>query len=447
MTTLRKLTRRPWLALTLAALAAIGLAVGGYHAFWHSNLKRFQEVRPGVFYRSGLASEWGYDYAVRRYGIRTVISALPEDPILRTGWIDPGRPSGPRESQCLVAHGLAIVHLPMGDEACWPWPTPWQFEEFFNVCDDRQRWPILLHCVGGRHRTGVLSALFRLEYDRWEVAPTLEEMYRFEFGRPQVVSEHNLRTYVRRPRPNDAAWTALRKAFAPVLEHAPEDYEALVYGLRNSPRRAVVDAALLAYVRDDKPFALPLAARLVEPRHPASSEVVARAAERIAAATSTSDATTADPPDDLACAAALIADYGTPDQQQALQQALQAGLASPEPSAAHHALASGVFNRYTRNRLPYWRLLLADRRERRDDAAPGRRYCDTAAARLSIVIDRALIAHDDAENWDRGVEAAEAWFREHTVEVQLTTLVPPEGRKSVASGSGLVEEDLSRVRR
>jgi hypothetical protein len=41
------------------ALLAATACVGGYVAFWHAQLKRFQAVREGVLYRSGQPSEFG----------------------------------------------------------------------------------------------------------------------------------------------------------------------------------------------------------------------------------------------------------------------------------------------------------------------------------------------------------------------------------------------------
>ena len=64
--------------------------------------------------------------------------------------------------------------------------------------------------MGGRHRTGTISALFRLEYDRWPVERVLAEMYSFKFGEGTPMQEYNLRTYLPRPHPNEAAWQTLR---------------------------------------------------------------------------------------------------------------------------------------------------------------------------------------------------------------------------------------------
>ena len=116
--------------------------------------------------------------------MKTVLSLQLFDPQLSRGLIDPGRPSGSRESDYVATATAAhLVQWPMGQESCWPWMTPWQFEEFFRMFDNPENFPVAVHCMGGRHRTGTISALFRLEYDRWPVERALAEMYSFKFRR------------------------------------------------------------------------------------------------------------------------------------------------------------------------------------------------------------------------------------------------------------------------
>jgi protein tyrosine/serine phosphatase len=65
----------------------------------------------------------------------------------------------------------------MGAEAFWPWFSPEQFEAFFELMDDPTNFPVAVHCIGGRHRTGTFVALYRLEYQRWNVEDAQREMY------------------------------------------------------------------------------------------------------------------------------------------------------------------------------------------------------------------------------------------------------------------------------
>ncbi|MGH7134748.1 MAG: fused DSP-PTPase phosphatase/NAD kinase-like protein, partial [Pirellulales bacterium] len=244
--------------LTLAMLAGALLAAG-YWAFWHQHLKRFQVVREGVFYRVAQPSEYGMSYLVKTVGVKTVLSVQLYDFRLRRGLVSFGPPDGCRESEYVRQLGAAAVQWPMGVEKSWPWLTPWQFEQFFQLLDDPQNWPVAVHCQGGRHRTGTLAALFRLEYDRWDPDRALTEMYSFDFGGPIRLQEQNLRTYLPRPHPDATEWAALQKYWSPILEGpAIADYESLIRILGGERRdRSQIDQSLADYLDNQRPFCLP----------------------------------------------------------------------------------------------------------------------------------------------------------------------------------------------
>jgi protein tyrosine/serine phosphatase len=41
---------------------------------------------------------------------------------------------------------------------------------------------VYVHCVGGRHRTGVMTAVYRMIQDRWTADQAFQEMERYKFG-------------------------------------------------------------------------------------------------------------------------------------------------------------------------------------------------------------------------------------------------------------------------
>ena len=117
-----------------------------------------------------------------------------------------------------------------------------------------------------------------------------------------------------------------------------------------------------------------------------------------------------------AASAALVADFGSPKQQQQLLALLEQGAKTADPTPRYRAVAAGVTNRYTGNRIAYLRPLLADLRARPERAARQYRYADTAVARLTSILDVDFLGvHEEADRaaWDRGIEAARAWFAEH----------------------------------
>ena len=39
-----------------------------------------------------------------------------------------------------------------------------------------------MHCAGGRHRTGVLGAVYRFNHDNWNIDQAYAEMEQYEFN-------------------------------------------------------------------------------------------------------------------------------------------------------------------------------------------------------------------------------------------------------------------------
>jgi len=390
----------------------IGLVLGwfAHYRYWRQNLRRFQVVRPGVLYRSGQPSRRGMRYLVDNYQIKTVLSLRGEEPRLRQGlFFEIGEPGGGEEKDEVAALGVRYLRWPLDREVYWPWLTPSQFDRFYELFDDPSNFPLLLHCAEGRHRTGTYAALFRMEYDRWTAEKALAEMHAFQFGPPRPIQEHNLRTYLPRPRPDEEEWADLLTGFREVLgDEPPGDYEALVRRLRAAKGRPLVREAMVEYLTAERPFGLCLAARWIDtpddPLVPLVTELAVRCIDCSGAGRR-----------DWAVAAAWIADFGTAPMQEQLLGLLEEGSRSAAVTARYRALVAGVTNRYTPNRIAYLRPLLDDRR-RCPEAAAGYRYCDTAVARLTSILDRAFLPEPEdpkPEDWDRGAEAAKAWFARH----------------------------------
>lgn len=419
------------------------LLYAAYYSFWRYHVKRFQEVREGVFYRVAQPTEFGFDWLARRKRIKTVVSVQLYDFRLHQGLYDFGPPNGAKESEVAPRLGMRLVQWPMGDEASWPWLTPWQFEAFFRLMDDPANWPVAVHCMGGRHRTGTLAALFRLEYDRWPVERTLAEMYSFGFGLPIRLQEVNLRTYLPRPHPSADAWTQMIGWWGSRLDgNAPADYEGLVRQLKAQDRRSARSNSLELYLKQDRPFALPLAQRLIEDLDDPLIPLATALASTILSRDEASSA-------DVSMAAALTADFGDPAQQRRLFELLSDESYQKSSAARFEAVAAGVMNRFTPNRIPYLRPLLENQSFYLADGASQTRYCDAAVARLSAVVDRNFtsMAAMGVDPWEHGRATALAWFEQHPVELTLRRLQPPSGETVVRAGDPPTKEDLSRMQR
>ncbi len=284
----------------MLVVALLGGAAGGVVlsrvALWNFHLKRFAVVEDGVLYRSAQPTQRGLKVLIDHYGVRTIACLRRENAPIRRNLLDIDEPSGADEDDAVAQLGAHHLHWPMGGEAHWPWFSPEQFQSFFELMDNPANFPVAVHCIGGRHRTGTFVALYRMEYQGWSADEALGEMRSFEFGPPVPVQEHNLRTFLPRPQPGAAEWSAVHAALARLLDQ-PDDYATLVRRLRQARPRPEVERALEAYLAAGHPFSLCLAARVID----RPSDPLAETASRQAAECLRSDAT----PRDWAVAAAL----------------------------------------------------------------------------------------------------------------------------------------------
>ena len=61
-------------------------------------------------------------------------------------------------------------------------PTAGQIATFLSIVNDPANQPVYVHCVGGRHRTGVMTAIYRMIEDKWTPDRAFQEMKSYKFG-------------------------------------------------------------------------------------------------------------------------------------------------------------------------------------------------------------------------------------------------------------------------
>jgi protein tyrosine/serine phosphatase len=61
-------------------------------------------------------------------------------------------------------------------------PTEEQVRLFLSVVKDSSRHPVFIHCRRGKDRTGVMSAIYRIEACGWTSDEAIEEMRAFGFS-------------------------------------------------------------------------------------------------------------------------------------------------------------------------------------------------------------------------------------------------------------------------
>ena len=126
------------------------------------HIKNFGAVN-GRYYRG--AQPEGRDYAeLAALGVRTIIDV---------------HKNGPKsEAAATEAAGMKFVRIPLNETEP---PTSAQVAEFLSLVNDPANQPVFVHCAGGRHRTGTLTAVYRMTHDGWTAEQAFDEMKRFEF--------------------------------------------------------------------------------------------------------------------------------------------------------------------------------------------------------------------------------------------------------------------------
>ncbi len=140
----------------VAARRAVDVATIDIDNFGRINEKYYRGEQPE-----------GRDYTdLAALGIRTVIDLQADG-------------ENHDERQLVEAAGMTFVRIPMTTRVP---PTDAQLAEFLGIVNDPTRQPVYVHCKGGKHRTGVMSAVYRMEQDGWTADRAFKEMKRYEFG-------------------------------------------------------------------------------------------------------------------------------------------------------------------------------------------------------------------------------------------------------------------------
>lgn len=177
---------------TAAALVVvIVIAPVVYFRCVYDTHKRLRVVDPGRVYRSGQMTADGFTDAVERYHIRTIINVqdeFPDPDIAVNFWSR----RTIKESDLCRTLGVRYVHLmpTLLPRPLIPAQRPAAIDRLLNVLDDETNYPVLIHCHAGLHRTGLLSAIYRMEYQGWTTDRAFLDMKAQGFG-PWVCTSAN----------------------------------------------------------------------------------------------------------------------------------------------------------------------------------------------------------------------------------------------------------------
>jgi len=107
----------------------------------------------------------GRDYAdLARLGVKMVI--------------DLQRGGDPREQGLVEAAGMKFTRIELTTTDT---PAAGDVEKFLKLVNDPVNQPVYVHCAGGKHRTGVMTAAYRMTHDSWTADQAYAEMKKYKF--------------------------------------------------------------------------------------------------------------------------------------------------------------------------------------------------------------------------------------------------------------------------
>jgi protein tyrosine/serine phosphatase len=149
----------------------------------YAHSKRLRTVDPGRLYRCGQLTAAGFADAVRELKIKTVVNVQNDfpDPDIQTTFLSN---SSIKESELCAQLGVRYVALApdLVSRRRTPEERPTVIDEFLAVMDQPDNYPVLLHCKAGLHRTGLLAAIYRMEYQGWSRHAAHHELKAHGFG-------------------------------------------------------------------------------------------------------------------------------------------------------------------------------------------------------------------------------------------------------------------------
>ena len=180
------------LTATLASLPALGIAADKSQVTASSpartriDIDNFAKVNAS-YYRGAQPDD--DDYAdLAALGVKTVID-LQRDGI-------------PGEQKLVEAAGMRFHRIGMTTHEP---PTKEQLALFLKLVNDPANQPVYVHCAGGRHRTGVMTAVYRMHHDRWNGEQAFKEMKQYKFGADFLHPEFKRFVYAYRIEPEQNA--------------------------------------------------------------------------------------------------------------------------------------------------------------------------------------------------------------------------------------------------
>jgi protein tyrosine phosphatase (PTP) superfamily phosphohydrolase (DUF442 family) len=137
----------------------------------HVSTYHLATVDAGVLYRDGVQSPCQFETAVRKVQPKTVVSLIDENEEA-----DENKPQFQSEKEYLEKKGIRLERIPV---KLGGWPTKKDVDRFFEIVNDPQAQPVLVHCAQGVRRTGFMAAAYQMKQLGYDKDRAKESILRF----------------------------------------------------------------------------------------------------------------------------------------------------------------------------------------------------------------------------------------------------------------------------
>jgi tyrosine-protein phosphatase SIW14 len=173
-------TRWAWIGCIVCIVFVVPAV---YYRSVYDDGKRLRVVVPDRVYRSGQMTAAGFIDTVRRLHLKTIINVqddFPDPDLERSFWDN----RTIKESELCQQLGVRFVQLApdLISRRELPEHRPATIDQFLDLMGDESIYPVLIHCKAGLHRTGVLAAVYRMEYQGWSHEEAYRELRAHGFG-------------------------------------------------------------------------------------------------------------------------------------------------------------------------------------------------------------------------------------------------------------------------
>jgi len=151
-------------AMVALSMVALASAPAKNEKFANIGIQNFGCVNEN-YYRG--AQPKGADYAaLAKLGVKAVVDLENE---------------GDTDEQRMVeSNGMKFFRIGMNTTSR---PQDEKVDLFLKIVNDPTSQPVFVHCHGGRHRTGVMTAVYRISHEGWTASQAYDEMKQYEFGK------------------------------------------------------------------------------------------------------------------------------------------------------------------------------------------------------------------------------------------------------------------------